>query len=441
MYPDAPWALPSYLLADPRLLDAGRRRDIGAIFALAKGEDISFNQLATASGLPAERVGRLARGEGEITSLPVLERVSDGLRIPGGVIGLAPRPWERAPAPAHRPPCQAAGEDDPMNRREVLRGALAAGIAAPGLAALARTRHSIDAALTDHASPDLSYWEGTAERYSYGYNGQAPTAVLADLAADFQDMSPLFELPQTVANRARLSHIAAEMAGMTAIVLHDLGQHRDAHAWFNTAGLAAQESGDNRLYAWVLAREAMVPLNFGAPQAAAALAARARHAAGDRPSAFAALASAVAARAYAAQGRRDDALEAVDHVEGLIDQLDNSATADTWFGYPEQKHHVHLSQALTLLGETGRAYTVQERALELSRSPSLMVRALIAIDHASCLVHEAHPDEAAGRAAQAYGELPAAYRTGLTRTRAEALYRQLPAKTRGLDVLRDALAS
>lgn len=441
MYPDAPWALPSHLLADPRLLDAGRRRDIGAIFALAKGEHISFNQLATASGLPAERVGKLARGEGEITSLLVLERVSDGLRIPGGVIGLAPRPWERPPTPPLRPPHQAAGEDDPMNRREVLRGALAAGIAAPGLAALARTRHIIDAALTDRTSPDLSYWEGTAERYSYGYNGQAPTAVLADLAADFQDMSPLFDRPQTVANRVRLGRTAAQMAGMTAIVLHDLGQHRDAHAWFNTAALAAQESGDNRLHAWVLAREAMVPLNFGAPQAAAMLAARARHTAGDQPSAAAALASAVAARAYAAQGQRDQALAAVDDVEGLMEQLDNSATSDTWFGYPEQKHHVHLSQALTLLGETSRAYATQQRALELSRAPSLMTRALIAIDHASCLAHDGHTEEATGRAAQAFGELPAAYRTGLTRTRAEALYRQLPPKTPGLDTLRDALAS
>ncbi len=328
-----------------------------------------------------------------------------------------------------------------MNRREVLRGAIAAGIAAPALAALARTRHTVDAAMTDQTSPDLGYWEGTAERYSYGYNGQAPTTVLADLAADFHDMSPLFGQSQSVASRARLSHVAAQMAGMTAIVLHDLGQHREAHAWFNTAGLAAQESGDARLHAWVLGREAMVPLNFGAPQAAAALADRARRAAGDRPSAAAALASAVASRAYAAQGRREEALAAVADVEVLMERLDNTATADTWFGYPEQKHHVHLSQALTLIGETSRACTTQNRAVELSRSPSLMTRALVAVDRASCLAQDHEPEEAARLAAQTYGELPVSYRTGLTRTRTVALYRSLPSRTPGLDSLRDALAN
>ncbi|MEU9272656.1 hypothetical protein AB0E04_45800 [Streptomyces sp. NPDC048251] len=32
--------------------------------------------------------------------------------------------------------------------------------------------------------------------------------------------------------------------------------------------LKASSSGDDQLLAWVLAREAMVPLNYGAPQAA-----------------------------------------------------------------------------------------------------------------------------------------------------------------------------
>jgi hypothetical protein len=430
-------ALTPALLADPRMAAALNRRDIGGVFAVAKESGISFGGIAAATGLPADRVGRLARGDGEITSLPVLERVCDGLRIPGGLIGLAPRPWEQVTVP--RPRTQPAPGEDPMKRREVLRGALAAGIAVPGLTALARTRHTIDAALTDHTSPDLSYWEGTAERYGYGYNGQAPAAVLDALAADFEDMQALFALPQTVAARARLSHVTARMAGMTAIVLHDLGDHREAHAWFNTSRLAASESGDNRLHAWALAREAMVPLNFGAPQAAAALADRARHTAGDAPSAAGALASAVAARAYAAQGHRTQALAAVADVEAMMDRLGPADAADTWFGYPEQKHHVHLSQALTLLGETERAYATQDRALELSRSPSLMTRALIVIDRAACLVHDGHPDEAARRAAQAYGELPTAYRTGLTRTRALALYRTLPVGVDKGDALADAL--
>ncbi|QWA26674.1 hypothetical protein [Streptomyces osmaniensis] len=51
--------------------------------------------------------------------------------------------------------------------------------------------------------------------------------------------------------------------------------------------------------AWLLAREAMVPQNYGAPQAATRLAEQARQGAGDRPTAAATLAAATAARTYA----------------------------------------------------------------------------------------------------------------------------------------------
>ncbi|MGW0731844.1 hypothetical protein [Streptomyces sp. NPDC002851] len=325
-----------------------------------------------------------------------------------------------------------------MKRRALVRGALAAGLTGTGAAALIDARHHLDVALADHATADLSYWESTAERYGYGYNGHAPAEVLSDLLADVTSMDPLFTAPQTVKARARLCRVTAQMAGMTAIVLHDLGNHREAHGWFHTAGRAAEESGDTGLHAWVLAREAMVPLNFGAPAAAADLAERARNKAGSQPSAAAALASAVAARAYAAHGNRDKALAAVADVEKLMDRLTPQQAADTWTGYPEQKHHVHLSQALTLLGETDRAHATQTRAMELSRSPSLMTRALITIDRASCLAHDGEPREAARIASQAYGELPSSYRSGLTRTRTLGLYRTLRGEP-GADQLKDAL--
>ncbi|MEU1629357.1 hypothetical protein ABZ746_29390 [Streptomyces sp. NPDC020096] len=235
--------------------------------------------------------------------------------------------------------------------------------------------------------------------------------------------------------------MTGQLAGSLAIVMHDVGEHRDAQGWFVTAAHAAGKSGDGRLGAWVLGRHAIVPLNYGAPGRAADLAARAEREAGEKLSAPTALAAAVAARAYAAQGDREQALAAVADAERLMDQLSPQQAADTWTGYPRQKHLVHMSQALTLLGNTSRAYEVQAEALTLSRSPSLMTRALLAIDRASCLVHDGETEEAAHTTAQAYGTLPAGYRTGLTRERALALYRALPRDTRGRDLLRDALAA
>jgi tetratricopeptide (TPR) repeat protein len=437
--PVSPAALPADLRKDQRVIEALRRRDIGAVFALAHDKaGISYNRLAEACDIRPQRVSRMARGDGTVTSLPVLERVADGLRIPGAALGLASRPWE---VETHSTPLTDQGdEDDPMKRRDVMRGALAAGLAGTGLAALTTTRTDVDAALAaDHTHSDLAYWESTAERYGYGYHGQAPANVLFDLAVDFQDLKNLLATPQTDKSQSRLCHVTAQMAGMVAIVLHDLGEHREAHRWFGTAGRAASKSGDKLLHAWVLGREAMVPLNYGAPQAAADLAEQALFLAGGKPSAPAALASAVASRAYAIGGHADKALDAVARVETLIERLSPQQRADTWFGYPTQKHHVHMSQALTLLGQTGRAYETQARALELSRAPSLMTRALIAIDRASCKVHDGEHAEAAHIAAQAYGNLPTPYRNGLTQTRALALYRMLPRDTPGLGQFADIL--
>ncbi len=435
-YLDSSAALPDHLRADPRLLDAARRRDIGALFAIAHQAGISYNRISSACDIPAERVSKLAKGDGTVTSLPVIERICDGLWIPGHLLGLAARPWEQPSTPV----TEQHDGDDPMKRRELLRGALAASAAVPGVTALTAARRQLDAAFADDDHADLNYLEGQAERYSYGYHGQDPKAVLDELIGDCSQVRLLLDRPQSVTARTRLAHVAGQLAGELAIVLHDTGQHRDAQGFFTTAARAARESSDRHLHAWVLGRHAMVPLNYGAPGAAVALTEQARREAGDRSTAAAALAAAVQARAQAARGNRDAALAAAAEAEQLMDELTPQQAADTWVGYPRQKHLVHMSQAFTLLGDTRRAYEVQDEALALSRSPSLMTRALLAIDHATCLVHDGEPEEAARSAAQAYGQLPASYRTGLTRTRAIALYQALPPDTRGRELLHEALA-
>ncbi|MDT4995691.1 MAG: hypothetical protein QOH97_5583 [Actinoplanes sp.] len=40
------------------------------------------------------------------------------------------------------------------------------------------------------------------------------------------------------------------------------------------------------------------------------------------------------------------------HAGPIATRLMGAASADTWFGYCPQKHNVHRSQALTLLGDT-----------------------------------------------------------------------------------------
>ncbi|MEV5177427.1 hypothetical protein AB0L10_41765 [Streptomyces flaveolus] len=185
---------------------------------------------------------------------------------------------------------------------------------------------------------------------------------------------------------------------MTAIVLHDLGSRRESRAWFATAARAAAES-----HAWVLAREAMVPLNYGVPRAAADLADR-RRSAGGR----------VAARAYALNHQSEQARATLAAADALMDRLPESERSGTWLTYGEQKHHVHLSHAFSTLGDTRRARESQQRALELSAPTSTMTRTLLHIDGAVCAHHNGDSEEACRRTVAALAALPVGYRTGLS---------------------------
>jgi len=438
--PPSPAQVPHHLLADPAFVRALRERDFTTVFAMAHYVGISFNRIAEACALKADRVSQIARGITSVTALTTVERIAGGLRIPGALLGLAAQPWEDTTVLS----TESDHGEDPMKRRNLLRGALAAGLTAPALAALTAARTDVDQTLSPDVPQDLADLEAAAESYGYGYHGQQPTRVLADMVGDFTTLRPLLTVLQPAPIRARLCRTAGQMAGMTAIVLHDLGSRRESRAWFATAARAAAESGDDQLRAWVLAREAMVPLNYGAPKTAAGLAERARHAAGNRPTAAATLAAAVAARAYALNHQSEQAHAALAAAGALMKRLPESERPDTWLTYSEQKHHVHLSHAYTTLGDTRRAHESQQRALELSAPTSSMTRTLLHLDAAACAHHDGDTEQACRRATAALAALPDDFRTGLVRRRALDLYEAVPAQhhsERAVRELRRVLAA
>ncbi|WP_228980088.1 helix-turn-helix domain-containing protein [Streptomyces sp. DH12] len=319
---------------------------------------------------------------------------------------------------------QSKGELSDVDRRRLL-GAAAVAVGAAGLPGIAQAREAIDSALIAAPDGDLAYLESAYERHRGGYRGRAPEAVLTEMRADLDLLRHSLARPHSTRARTDLVRTAAGLAGLVAIIQHDRGDQPDAARWFSTAERAARESGDRRVTAWVLARHAMVGANYGAPRQAALLAAKARRAAGSAPTAAAALSAAVSARALAAAGDRAGAMTAIEDVRTLVDRLDGEDTADTWTGYPAQKHYVHLSQAYTLLGDTRSAYAAQDQALALTRGASVMTRALLTLDRAACLHADGDPSSAAATAAGVLEQLPTAYRTGLVGSRATALHRRL----------------
>ncbi|MGA4842280.1 tetratricopeptide repeat protein [Streptomyces sp. G45] len=97
-----PAALPPHVLERADVRAAIAHHDFGEVFRLAKIHGgISYAKIAEAVGYKREHIGKMARPETDGTGVrpritqhfKILE-VVDGLRIPGHLAGLAPRPWE-----------------------------------------------------------------------------------------------------------------------------------------------------------------------------------------------------------------------------------------------------------------------------------------------------------------------------------------------------------
>lgn len=101
--------LPPEVITRSDFADACARRDFGAIFAIAAkwgGVGFSKSHIARRCEMSVGRVRDYIEGSKQAQSLDVFERVSDGLHIPGGMLGISRRPWEKpidVAAPAEDP--------------------------------------------------------------------------------------------------------------------------------------------------------------------------------------------------------------------------------------------------------------------------------------------------------------------------------------------------
>ncbi|WP_229807484.1 hypothetical protein [Actinoplanes lobatus] len=410
--------LPADLLTAPEIVDALRRREFGPVFAAAHRHGISWIGLEEVTGLKSERISDGAKSSYSNPKIETVERIVDGLQIPGWMVGLAARHWEITP------PTNSGRELSAVNRRDLLT----AGLVVP-LAGITAARDETEAALAYAGVQDVTGVEAAAERYSAGYGGRAPEEMLGLLAGELTAAAPLLKLRHSRAVGKDLARAMAQLGGMAAIVLHDMGRHELADQWFVTAVKTARRSTDRQTVAWVQARRAMVPLNYGAPRTAAKLAEEALREAGSADTAAAVLAASVAARAYALSGQRDQAVEALQAADRVAGRLPRGESADTWVGYCEQKHHVHRSQALTSLGDTAAARESQQAGIELA-SRSGMTRTLLLLDGAMCVGRDGDPTGACEAAVEAYGQAPGRFRGGLVQQRALELYGSVPEDAR-----------
>lgn len=108
--------LPARLLTDAEMIEACRVRDFARVFRLVKTRaGIYPSMIARRCDLTPSRVGEVMAGRRQLVHMDVIERVADGLRIPGHMPGLARRSWETPTAltVSERQPPQEAAVQEP----------------------------------------------------------------------------------------------------------------------------------------------------------------------------------------------------------------------------------------------------------------------------------------------------------------------------------------
>jgi transcriptional regulator with XRE-family HTH domain len=302
-------------------------------------------------------------------------------------------------------------EDDRMDRREVIRGLLTtagAGLTASALHALTRTRQGMTATFEQgRASRATVNWcEERAISHGNAYRVVPPARLLGDAALDFDDIQRLLERRQSLDGQRRLTDAAARLAGLIGVLCIDLGEPRQASEWFHTGRLAAQETGDRALHAWLLTREALIHLYYGSPENAVQLARSARQLSGSTRCVAASMAPAVEARALARLGREGDAIPVLQHAVRVFEAAPDAGAAAGVFGFSEQKLRFYEGNVLARTRASAAAMRAQSRALSLYPVGDVVDRGHIHLDRAVTLIRAGDLAEACRSTSRVLLDLP-----------------------------------
>jgi tetratricopeptide (TPR) repeat protein len=336
--------------------------DFGTVFRLARDlAGISYSKIAAECDIKPERVGTLARGKGSVTSFEKIARVADALRIPGRMLGLVPRPWERSePVPA----CDRTSEEDEtsVERRRFLRAGTGAGLAA---ALPEMSRPAAGRRLGSEVPDQLRLRTARLRRLDQVLGGGDTYRVYL---GEYQATKALLR-DSTYAEQTRrgLLSVLAEQAQQAGWAAFDGGRAADARGLYEESHTAATEAGDTDLAGNALAFLAYQAVS-GDQKAGMEIAARSCATIGpDAPAGVRALLNERLAWACAVAGRATECEQALAAAETAL------ATA----GDTPQPDWVSWVDTTELQIMTGRCWTELRRPL---RAVPVLETALAAYD-------------------------------------------------------------
>jgi hypothetical protein len=379
--------LPTGLLTRPEMIAACRRRDFGQIFTLVKRHaGIYPARIAGLCGMTPSRVGEIMSGRRGLAHIDVIERVADGLRIPGAMLGLAQRPWELprsavarasqpATAPAPPPPRRDSDPADLLHRVEteqITRSTLAA------------MQSSIE-----------GYW-----RQDDQHGG---AALRPALVGQLRYTQQLITGAREGALRRDLVAVAAELARLAGWAYFDARQYSTARGYFRQALQLAQSITDPQFVANVLSCMSLQATYEGDAREAASLAAAAQDTARGTAVPDLVMAMLCMREAFAQATLRDhsECHRAISKANTHFERADPTS-APAWVRYfDETKLVVDTGIALAQLGEHRTAEPLIAEGLRRENHEQARGRAFHAFWLASTQLRNGSLDQACSTAAKA----------------------------------------
>ncbi|MBP0457496.1 hypothetical protein [Streptomyces montanisoli] len=369
------------------MIGACRARDFGCIFKLVKARaGIYPSMIARRCDLTPSRVGEVIAGRRQLLHMDVIERISDGLHIPGHMLGLARRAWE-APAGLTVTPREPAEERIPPD--EPLVAALP-GADVDSVLALTAERDLSPSTLDALHSSIADYWRRDDE---HGGETLRPAVV-----GQLRYVVDLLKEQRPAPFRDGLHSIAAELARLTGWTYFDARQYNQARAYFTESLALAKTIGDHTFMANVLACMSLQATYQDKPGDALALVSaaqdQARAVLGTTPRVLAMLAMREAF-AHATLGDQDATHTAISEAHTHFGRITTGDPDPAWVAYfNEPKLIADTGIAHGRLGEAALAEPLIADALRREDQASHRGRAFHAVWLARTQLQRGKLDEA-----------------------------------------------
>ncbi|MFD7506980.1 XRE family transcriptional regulator [Streptomyces sp. NPDC059850] len=352
-----PTALPRQVLNHPEMRAALVAHDFGAVFSLARDlAKISYSKIAAECDLKPERVGTLARGQGRITTFDKIATIADALRIPGHLLGLAPRDWE-AGASARTTPTTREGNET-VRRREFFRASAGTGLVL-GLPEL--TQLKAGSQIGRDVPDQLRQRTARLRRLDEVLGGGDTYRVYL---GEYQGTKTMLrEGSYTEATGRGLLSVLSEQAQQAGWAAFDAGKNADARSLYEDSHQAAVEAKDAALAGNALAFLAYQKINTDRSAAIETAVQACRTAGPDAPPGVRALLYERLGWAYAVAGNPDETERALSIAEAALGEGDRSAQPD-WSAWVDGNElQIMTGRCWTELGRPLRAVPVLEGVL------------------------------------------------------------------------------